>query len=318
MLVWCFLMQEMEIQNGVSLIVCDLQFVLFVNEGIVVDVFGFGMYKLMMQMLLVLIYLKNWDKFFEFLFKLDVYFFLICIQFDQKWGMLNLIIICDKEFGIVWMCVFGIYFYYLSDVKIFYQKIFGICDSYGCDELEGQLCNMLVVGMIDLFGELVVVFIDMVVNQDEFGKVMFSKMMLMFVEFGLIFDLLVVQNIFLFEELQKVFDQKIGMNMIGDMGCFIQYQVVNVILEVVKNEGGMVGMGVGFGVGVGFGQVMGQVMVLVMQLVSLVLVVVLVVVLILVDEVVVMLEKLYGLMEKGVLIKEEFEVKKVELFKKLI
>ena len=121
------------------------------------------------------------------------------------------------------------------------------------------------------------------------------------------------------EELQKVLDQKIGMNMIGDMGRFTQYQVANAIPEAAKNEGGMAGMGVGLGAGVGFGQVMGQSMAAAMQpaagaapaavagaagTVA-------------ADEVVATLEKLHGLIEKGVLSPEEFAAKKAELLKKL-
>jgi membrane protease subunit (stomatin/prohibitin family) len=86
------------------------------------------------------------------------------------------------------------------------------------------------------------------------------KMAPMFAGYGLTLDSLVVQNVSLPEELQKILDQKIGMNMIGDMGRFTQYQVANAIPEAAKNEGGMAGMGVGLGAGVGFGQVMGQAM----------------------------------------------------------
>lgn len=102
------------------------------------------------------------------------------------------------------------------------------------------------------------------------------------------------------------------MNMIGDMGRFTQYQVANAIPEAAKNEGGMAGMGVGLGAGVGFGQVMGQAMASAMQpagaapaaAVS-------------ADEVVATLEKLHGLVEKGILSADEFAAKKAELLKKL-
>jgi membrane protease subunit (stomatin/prohibitin family) len=75
----------------------------------------------------------------------------------------------------------------------------------------------------------------------------------------------------------------------------------------------MAGMGVGLGAGVGFGQVMGQAMASAMQPaagaaaaapVS-------------ADDVVATLEKLHGLVAKGILSGEEFEAKKAELLKKL-
>jgi len=319
-LAWRFPMQEMEIQNGASLTVRDSQVALFVNEGTVADVFAPGMYKLTTQTLPVLTYLKNWDKLFESPFKSDVYFFSTRTQLDQKWGTPNPITIRDKEFGIVRMRAFGIYSYHLSDAKTFYQKISGTRDTYTREDLEGQLRNSLVAGMTDLFGESGVSFVDMAGNQDEFGQAMMFKMKPMFAEFGLTLDSLVVQNVSLPEELQKILDQRIGMNMIGDMGRFTQYQVANAIPEAAKNEGGMAGMGVGLGAGVGFGQVMGQAMASAMQpmaggtapaaaapavaAVS-------------ADEVVATLEKLHGLVEKGILSQTEFDAKKAELLKKL-
>ena len=308
-LAWRFPMQEMEIQNGASLTVRDTQIAVFVNEGTVADVFAPGMYTLTTQTLPVLTYLKNWDKLFESPFKSDLYFFSTRSQLDQKWGTPNPITIRDKEFGVVRLRAFGIYSYHLSDAKTFYQKISGTRESYTREELEGQLRNSMVAGMTDLFGESGVSFIDMAGNQDEFGKAMHFKMAPVFAEYGLTLDSLVVQNISLPEELQKVLDQKIGMNMIGDMQRFTQYQVANSIPDAAKNEGGLAAMGVGLGAGVGFGQVMGQAMAQVTQPAAAVVVSA--------DEIVATLEKLHGLVEKGILSQAEFDAKKAELLKKL-
>jgi membrane protease subunit (stomatin/prohibitin family) len=317
-LAWRFPMQEMEIQHGASLTVRESQMALFVNEGTVADVFSPGMYKLTTQTLPVLTYLKNWDKLFESPFKSDVYFFSTRTQLDQKWGTPNPITLRDTDFGIVRLRAFGIYSYHLSDPKAFYQKISGTRERYTRDELDGQLRNTLVAGITDLFAESGVPFIDMAANQDEFGKALHTRMTPMFAEYGLTLDSLVVQNVSLPEELQKVLDQKIGMNMIGDLGRFTQYQVANAIPEAARNEGGLAGLGAGMGAGVGIGQVMGQAMAAAMQpsptagapqvavaaAVS-------------ADDVVATLEKLHGLVEKGILSQAEFDAKKAELLKKL-
>ncbi|QRM20881.1 hypothetical protein GBK02_16615 [Dechloromonas sp. TW-R-39-2] len=308
-LAWRFPMQEMEIQNGASLTVRDSQLALFVNEGTVADVFSPGMYRLTTQTLPVLTYLKNWDKLFESPFKSDVYFFSTRAQLDQKWGTPNPITIRDKDFGVVRLRAFGIYSYHLSDAKTFYQKISGTRASYSREELEGQLRNSMVAGMTDLFGESGVAFIDMAGNQDEFGKAMHFKMAPVFAEYGLTLDTLVVQNVSLPEELQKILDQKIGMNMIGDMQRFTQYQVANSLPDAAKNEGGIAAMGVGLGAGVGFGQVMGQAMAQATQPA--------VAAAVSADEIVATLEKLHGLVEKGILSQAEFDAKKAELLKKL-
>jgi len=314
-LAWRYPMQDFEIQYGASLTVRDSQMAVFVNEGRVADVFAPGMYKLTTQTLPLLTNLQNWDKLFESPFKSDVYFFSTRIQLDQKWGTPNPITIRDKDFGVVRMRAFGIYSYHIADPKTFYQKISGTRASYAREELEGQLRNTMVAGMTDLFGESGVAFIDMASNQDEFGKAMQAKMAPVFADLGLALDSLVVQNVSLPEELQKILDQKIGMNMIGDMQRFTQYQVANSIPDAARNEGGLAGMGVGLGAGLGFGQVMGQNIAQAVQpgtaapaapvgSVS-------------ADEVVATLEKLHGLVEKGILSAAEFEAKKAELLKKL-
>ncbi|MFN4326067.1 MAG: SPFH domain-containing protein [Azonexus sp.] len=314
-LAWRFPMADMEIQNGASLTVRDSQVAMFVNEGKVADVFPPGMYKLTTQTLPVLSYLKNWDKLFESPFKSDVYFFSTRTQLDQKWGTPNPITIRDKEFGMVRLRAFGIYAYHLVDPKAFFQKISGTRDRYDREELAGQLRNTLVAGMTDLFAESGVPFLDMAANQDEFGRAMFARMQPVFAEYGLALDALVVQNVSLPEELQKILDQKIGMNMIGDMQRYTQYQVANSIPDAAKNEGGMAAMGVGLGAGVGFGQVVGQAMAATLPQggaapaaaagsVS-------------PDEVVATLEKLHGLVVKGILSQAEFDAKKAELLKKL-
>jgi membrane protease subunit (stomatin/prohibitin family) len=104
------------------------------------------------------------------------------------------------------------------------------------------------------------------------------------------------------------------------MGRFTQYQVANAIPDAAKNEGGMAGMGVGLGAGMGMGQVMGQAMASAMQPAAgapVAPVAAPVAAAVSADEIVATLEKLHGLVEKGILSKEEFEAKKVELLKKL-
>jgi len=162
-------------------------------------------------------------------------------------------------------------------------------------------------------------FIDMAANQDEFGKAMFAKAAPMFADYGLALDTLVVQNVSLPEELQKILDQKIGMNMIGDMQRYTQYQVANSIPDAARNEGGMAAMGVGLGAGVGFGQVVGQAMASALPgtAAAAPAAAAATVAAISADEVVATLEKLHGLVEKGILSQSEFDAKKAELLRKL-
>ncbi len=307
-LAWRFPMDGMEIQNGASLTVREGQMALFIDEGRVADVFGPGRYTLTTQTLPVLTYLKHWDKLFESPFKSDVYFFSTRGQLDQKWGTSNPITLRDADFGLIRLRAFGIYAYHLVDPKAFYQQVSGTRESYERDELAGQLRNSLVGGISDLFAESSVPFADMAANLDEFGAAMQAKAAPLFAAYGLQLDRLVVQNLSLPEELQKTLDQKIGMNIIGDMARYTQYQVASSIPDAARNEGGLAAMGAGLGVGVGFGQAVSQTLSGTSPAASSGPSA---------DEIVATLEKLHSLVGKGILSQAEFDVKKKELLEKL-
>lgn len=305
-----FPMQDFEIQNGAQLTVRDSQMALFVNEGQVADVFGAGLYTLNTQTLPVLTYLKNWDKLFQSPFKSDVYFYSTRIQLDRKWGTANPITVRDKDFGMVRLRAFGIYSYRIVDPKLFYQQISGTRETYRSEELEGQLRNTIVAGMADLFGESGIPFMDMAGNQEELARALRTKLDATFSNLGLKLETLLVENISLPEELQKMLDDRIGVNIMGGMQSYTQFQVASAIPLAAQNEGGLAGLGAGVGVGFGVGQQVAQTMGQAFAPAAAAAPVN-------VDEVMATLEKLHGLMTKGILSSEEFEAKKAELLKKL-
>ena len=250
-------MQDREIQNGGKLTVRDSQMALFVNEGKVADAFSAGLYTLNTQTLPILTYLKNWDKAFQSPFKSDVIYFSTRVQTNQRWGTANPITIRDKEFGAVRLRAFGIYTYHLTDPKVFYAKISGTRDLYTVADLEGQLSNTIVARITDTFAASQVPFLDMAANQSALADKIAVQLKPGFTDFGLALDSFVVENLSLPDELQKVLDQRISMNMVGDMGRFTQYEVAQSIPIAAANEGaGIAGIGAGLGAGVAMGQAM--------------------------------------------------------------
>jgi membrane protease subunit (stomatin/prohibitin family) len=250
-------MEDMEIQNGGKLTVRDSQMALFVNEGRVADVFGPGLYTLNTNTLPLLTYIMNWDKAFKSPFKSDVYYFSTRLQTNQKWGTATPITIRDKEFGAVRMRAYGIYAYRISDPKLFYQKISGTRDIYRVPDLDGQLRNTIIGRMTDMFGQSAIPFLDMAANQVELGQKMMEAMKPAFGELGLGLDTFVLENISLPEELQALLDKRIGMNMIGDMNRFTQFEVAQSLPIAAANEGGgAAGIGVGLGAGLTMAQAM--------------------------------------------------------------
>lgn len=251
-------MEDREIQNGGRLTVRDSQMAVFVNEGRIADVFGPGLYTLSTHTLPVLTYLMNWDKAFKSPFKSDVYFISTRQQINQKWGTATPITVRDREFGAVRMRAYGIYAYHIGDPKIFYEKISGTRELYRVADLDGQLRNTIVGRMTDLLGSSAINFIDLASNQTQLGESMLAALRPVFTDLGLFLDSFVVENVSLPEELQKMLDQRIGMNMLGDMNRYMQFQVAQSMPIAAANEGGggAAGIGVGLGAGLGMAQQM--------------------------------------------------------------
>ena len=141
--------------------------------------------------------------------------------------------------------------------KDFYTKVSGTRDVYRVEDLEGQLRNTVVGRISDTFASSNVPFLDMAANQVGLSEKIAAQLKPAFADLGLALDSFVVENLSLPDELQKVFDQRISMNMVGDMGRYTQYQVAQSIPIAAANEGGgAAGIGAGLGAGVAMGQAM--------------------------------------------------------------
>jgi membrane protease subunit (stomatin/prohibitin family) len=192
----------------------------------------------------------NWDKLFQSPFKSDVYFFSTRLQTNQRWGTAQPVTIRDKDFGAVRLRAFGIYSWRVSDPRTFHTNVSGTKELYRVEDIEGQLRNTIVGRMADTFAESQVPFLDMAANQVELGQRIAEHMRPSFTALGLTLDSFVVENLSLPEELQKRLDQRIGMNMIGDMNQFTKFQVAESLPIAAANEGGgLAGAGVGIGAG---------------------------------------------------------------------
>jgi membrane protease subunit (stomatin/prohibitin family) len=250
-------MQDMEIQNGGQLTVRDSQMAVFVNQGQIADVFAPGLYTLSTNTLPILTYLMNWDKGFKSPFKSDVYFFSTRLQTNQKWGTPMPITVRDREFGAVRLRAFGIYSWHISDPKLFHQHVSGTREIYRVADFEGQLRNTIVGRMTDTFASANVPFLDMAANQVALAQRISDFLKPAFGEFGLTLDGFVVENLSLPDELQKMLDQRISMNMIGDMNRYTQFQVAQAMPIAAANEGGgAAGIGMGLGAGMAMAQTM--------------------------------------------------------------
>lgn len=309
-LVWRYPMQDQEIQNGAQLTVRESQMALFVDEGKIADTFGPGMYKLTTQTLPILTYLKNWDKLFESPFKSDVYFFNTKVQLGRKWGTAQPITIRDKEFGIVSVRAFGMYSYKIVDPAHFFKEISGVCEQYTGTDVEGQLRNLIMTTISTCFGQADIPFIDMAANQVALSEQLAQAMRPAFEAYGLELGSFAVESITLPEALQKTLDERISMGIVGDMSRYTQYQTASSIPLAAQNEGGVAGIGAGMAAGMGMGQMMANQMTNQMgtmgqpaQQAT--------------ESPEVRLEKLKGMLDKGLITQEDYDTTKTAILKQL-
>jgi membrane protease subunit (stomatin/prohibitin family) len=254
-------MQDMEIQNGAQLTVRESQAAMFVNEGRCADIFSPGLYTLNTRTLPLLTNLQNWDKMFASPFKSDVFYFSTRQQIAQRWGTAQPVTIRDKDFGAIRLRGFGVYSWHIDNPKLFLTKVSGFGEVYRVSEVEPQLRQTIVGRMSDAFAESQIPFLDMAANLVEVGDRIKASITPVFAELGIAIDQFVVENLSLPEELQKFLDTRVGMNMIGNMQQYTQFQAANSLPIAAANEGGgLAGLGVGLGAGVGLGQVFSQAM----------------------------------------------------------
>jgi membrane protease subunit (stomatin/prohibitin family) len=262
-LAWRFPMQDFEIQNGAILNVRESQVAVFVNEGVIADVFGPGTHKLTTQTLPILTNLKNWDKFFDSPFKSDVYYFSTRVQTGRKWGTPQPITIRDKDFDMIRVRAFGMFSYRVADARKFFTEISGTREVYTRDEVEEQLRGLLMATMASSLGGANVAFLDMAANQALMAQSVKGDLAAAFARYGIGLDEFNVASVSLPEELQAALDERISAGMKGGLSAdkmagFTKFNVASSIPLAAQNEGGLAGIGAGLGAGAMLGQAMAQ------------------------------------------------------------
>jgi membrane protease subunit (stomatin/prohibitin family) len=252
-LMYRYPMQDMEIQYGAKLTVREGQQALFVDEGRAADTMGPGLYTLETSTIPLLTNLRNWDKFFESPFKSDVYFFLTRQQIGQKWGTQQPITIRDKDFGAVRVRGFGSYAWRVANPMLFHTAAGGTREVVQVSDMEPQLRSVMMSAFGGAFASSQVPFLDMAANQHSLAMAVMSQAAPEFAKLGLELVTVVVENLSLPDELQKRLDERIGMNMVGDLNQYTKFQVAQSIPIAAANEGGGGAAGLGAGLGAGMG-----------------------------------------------------------------
>lgn len=254
-IVWRFPDQDHEIKMGAKLTVREGQAAVFVNEGQIADVFYPGLYTLNTQNMPVMTTLRSWKYGFESPFKAEVYFVSTRNFVDLKWGTQNPIMMRDPDFGVVRLRAFGTYNLRVKDPGVFLREVFGTEGAFTTDEIEGQLRSMLVSAFSAMLGQAEIASLDLASNYRSMGDAARSDMAPEFEKYGLSLTRLVIENISVPPEVEKMLDTRTQMGIVGDMGRYTQFQTAQAITEAASAGGGA-GDFMGMGAGIAMGQQM--------------------------------------------------------------
>ncbi|WP_291569086.1 MULTISPECIES: SPFH domain-containing protein [unclassified Clostridium] len=256
-IVYRFPVMNKEIKMGAKLTVRESQVAIFINEGQIADVFTPGLYELTTQNLPILTKLKSWKYGFNSPFKAEVYFVNTRQFTDQKWGTTNPVMMRDPEFGMLRLRAFGIYSFKVLDPVIFMKEIFGTSEIFDTEHINGQLKRLIVSGMSDLLAETNIAALDLARYYDELGEQSTIKLKSRFEAMGLSLTNIIIENISLPEEVEKVMDKRTSMGVIGNIDQYAKYQASEAIRDAAQNQGnGFAGMGAGLGAGSAIGTMM--------------------------------------------------------------
>ena len=248
-MVYRFNRQGNEIKYGAKLTVRESQMAVFVNEGVIADILGPGIYELETNNIPILTNLQHWDHGFNSPFKAEIYFLSTKRFIDLKWGTKNPIMVRDPEFSMVRLRAFGTYEIRIDDAKTFLNEIVGTDGHFTTDEVEAQLTNLIVSKFATIMGQDDTPILDLAANYEKFGTFITEHMAPAFKEYGLELTRMLVENISLPEEVEKAIDTRSSREITGDLDKHIKYQSGQALGNSEGSASDMVGMGAGLAMG---------------------------------------------------------------------
>ena len=254
-MVYRFPRHNNEIKYGAKLTVRESQMAIFVNEGVIADVLGPGIYELETKNLPIMTNLEHWDHAFNSPFKAEVYFVNTKRFTDLKWGTKNPIMVRDPEFSMVRLRAFGTYEIRIADPKQFMNEIVGTDNHFTIDEIDEQLTNLIISKFTTIIGDSKIPVLDLASNYEKFSEYISEKISPYFGEYGLHLTKILVENISLPAEVEKALDARSSREITGNLDDNIKYQTGEAL---GSDKGGSMGDMIGMGAGIAMGQNMAE------------------------------------------------------------
>ena len=253
---WRFPVFDKAIQDGGQLVVREGQAAVFVQEGVLSDVFVPGTYELSTNTPAITGFFDTIAYQFNYPYKGDVYFINTRKFANKGWGTQNPIMYNSGDFGLIEVRAYGHYDFKVTKPDVFLREVIATDGEITIDELVGKLRSKLASGFADMLNETQVPLAQLMGQFDELGAAMMAQRGDWFQDyFGIQLTDFVVQSASLPDEVKEAFRKRQSMAMLGigeGIQNYTQMQAADALKASAENEGGgnqMMDAGIGLAMG---------------------------------------------------------------------
>ena len=253
---WRFPVFDKAIQDGGQLVVREGQAAVFVQEGVLSDVFVPGTYELSTNTPAITGFFDTIAYQFNYPYKGDVYFINTRKFANKGWGTQNPIMYNSGDFGLIEVRAYGHYDFKVTKPDVFLREVIATDGEITIDELVGKLRSKLASGFADMLNETQVPLAQLMGQFDELGAAMMTQRGDWFQDyFGIQLTDFVVQSASLPDEVKEAFRKRQSMAMLGigeGIQNYTQMQAADALKASAENEGGgnqMMDAGIGLAMG---------------------------------------------------------------------
>lgn len=237
-----------EIKFGAQLTVRESQAAVLFYKGKACDCFGPGRHTLKTGNLPLLTKLLSIPWRGDSPLRAEVYMVNLKYFPHLKWGTQNPVAFRDKELGLIRLRAHGIYTIQVMQPVLFINSLVGTMGRMDTDNISGYLRQVIISRFNDYLGQTLDSLFNLPGKFDEFSDELKKRLSDDFSDYGLRLSHLFITSITPPEDVQKAIDDKSRMELIDDMGKFMQLKAA-VAMEKAAEQQGEAGAGLGMGMG---------------------------------------------------------------------
>ena len=240
---------SLDIKLGAQVIIRPTQSAVFFYNGKACDILGPGRHTLGTLNIPILTRLLSLPWGFTSPFRAEVYFVNHKVFTSLKWGTRDPVAFRDREFGLIRLRGHGVYTCQIKEPLVFLNRLVGHQALFTTGEIEDYLRDVIVARLNDLFGETLSTILDLPRQYTELAEQVKALVGLEFSKYGLELIDFYVTAITPPDEVQRMIDEKSGMQAVGDLDRFLKFEMAKAFGS--SGASGYAGAGLGMGAGVG-------------------------------------------------------------------